>query len=123
MIECPVSIGELVDKISVLKVKIRKINDEAKLKNLSKELGLLEGRLASLGLGDEMESYLCRLEKVNEDIWDIIAELKDLGRFGSYNDRFVHLSVATYESNDLRFLIKREINERFNSELVEEKTL
>lgn len=123
IIHTPVSIGELLDKIAILRIKARRVADKAKLANVLHELAALEAVTHKEGLvGHDLGSTLDRLSDVNARLWDIEDAIRACERTGDFGPRFVNLARAVYVNNDERAAIKRAINERFGSALIEEKS-
>ena len=119
----PTSVGELLDKITILQIKSERIPDESKLANVRKELEALTATWESLGLGsDEVASVVADLKKVNEKLWVIEDDIRDQEREGDFGDTFIELARSVYFTNDERAALKRRINELTGSELVEEKS-
>ena len=119
----PVSWGEVIDKITILEIKARRVGDEAKLANVRKELGLLREVRDRAFSGDVGLAELSRrLMAVNEKLWDIEDEIRDCERRRDFGPRFVQLARAVYVTNDERAMLKRRINELLGSALVEEKS-
>ena len=117
----PISIGELVDKITILKIKLTKITDATKLKNINKEYEALMSVTKELGL--EMEAKeVANLLTVNQELWEIEDDIRDKERDREFDDEFIHLARAVYVTNDKRFAAKSAINELFGSDLREEKS-
>ena len=118
----PISAGELVDKITILRVKAERI-DAAKAPNVLKELRLLEA-LAAEALPDtpELAALFAELTGVNAALWDIEDGKRDCERRQDFGDEFVRLARAVYLENDRRAAIKRAINDATGSDLVEEKS-
>ncbi|HEX4181132.1 MAG TPA: DUF6165 family protein [Caulobacteraceae bacterium] len=118
----PISAGELVDKITILRVKAERI-DEAKKANVLKELGLLEALAAeALPQTPALEALVAELTGINAALWDIEEGKRDCERRQDFGPEFVRLARAVYLENDRRAAIKRAINEATGSELVEEKS-
>lgn len=116
----PVSWGELLDKITILEIKLVQLRDPAALANVKREHDLLRA-IAAPVLG-EVASLVDDLRAVNRALWDIedrIREEEALARFGP---EFIELARAVYRSNDQRAALKRQINGKLASELVEEKS-
>ena len=121
----PASVGELIDKITILEIKQKRIHDPAKQDNIARELtalmqvvqqqqlGYPAGGLADLGR---------ELSAVNQQLWTIEDDIRECERQGDFGARFVELARAVYHRNDERAVIKRRINEQCGSELVEEKS-
>ncbi len=118
-----ISVGELLDKITILEIKSERVTDPAKLVNINTELETLRATwaaspLSNLDLGDQM----ARLKAVNEALWDIEDGLRRLEADQSFGEVFVGLARAVYHRNDERSVIKREINSLAGSRLIEEKS-
>lgn len=121
IIDCPISLGELVDKITILRIKLVNITDETKLSNIKKEEGLLTEKLNELNLAD-LEKYLDELQAVNQKLWKIEDDIRDKERSREFDQDFIKLARSVYVVNDQRFQIKNQINKKYNSNLVEEKS-
>ena len=122
-IKVDVSVGEFLDKVSILEIKSERIKDAAKLENVNKELKLLqkiwaESEFADADIADEMS----RLKAINEKLWVIEDDIRDKERDRAFDDRFIELARSVYYSNDERAAIKRELNLKLGSGLVEEKS-
>lgn len=117
-----VSTGEVLDKISILEIKCHKITDEKKLTNVRREHLTLIKELNAEGLEDWLLSDLYRsLLEVNFTLWQIEDQIRKKESLQEFDDEFVGLARSVYIVNDERAQIKREINEKTNSLLVEEK--
>ena len=122
-IMAPISAGELVDKITILRVKAERIGDPAKEANVRKELGLLEAIAAeALPASAEIDALTAELTAINAALWDIEDGKRDCERRQDFGDRFVRLARDVYIENDRRAAVKRRINAAAGSELVEEKS-
>jgi hypothetical protein len=121
MITIPVSIGELIDKLSILHIKQTMILDESKLDFVNKEFELLYN-FSSEYLNDEriFELYH-QLISVNTTLWKIEDELRIIENQKIFDNKFIELSRLVYKNNDIRFTIKNEINQLTNSEIQEQK--
>lgn len=122
-IKVDASVGEFLDKVTILEIKSERIKDAAKLENVNKELNLLkklweESEFASADITDEMG----RLKAINEKLWEIEDDIRDKERARSFDDKFIELARAVYYSNDERAAIKKELNLKLGSDLVEEKS-
>lgn len=119
----PISAGELVDKITILRVKAARIGDPAKEANVLKELRLLE-ELAMDVLPDTpvMTELTAELTVINAALWDIEEGKRDCERRQDFGAEFVSLARAVYLENDRRAAVKRAINAESGSDLVEEKS-
>ncbi|MEE4304309.1 MAG: DUF6165 family protein [Wenzhouxiangella sp.] len=119
----PVSPGELLDKLSILEIKLERIDDEAKLVNVRREHELLSRVWRDSGLNDgEIDALRRRLREVNESLWEIEDAIRDEEREKRFGDRFVELARSVYLHNDERAVLKKRVNERLGSEIVEEKS-
>jgi hypothetical protein len=119
----PISAGELVDKITILRVKAERIGEVAKRANVVKELRLLEALAAdALPNSPTLAALTAELTEVNAALWDIEEAKRDCERRQDFGAEFVRLARAVYLENDRRAGIKRAINEETGSELVEEKS-
>ena len=122
MIAIPGAIGELIDKITILEIKARKIDDAEKAQNVGRELALLQANQRDAGLDEARLAPLKgELAAVNETLWEIEDDIRRCEKAGDFGERFVALARAVYVTNDRRAAIKREINTLFNSAIVEEK--
>jgi hypothetical protein len=119
----PISPGEMLDKITILRIKAARMTDAAKVANVRHELALLEKTwrdtgAAAVDLGRE-ESDLTR---VNETLWVIEDEIRDEERAKRFGEKFIELARAVYVTNDERAAIKKRINLLLGSSIVEEKS-
>lgn len=123
LVRVPVPFGELLDKISILRIKTQRIADAAKLANVQRELGALDAELAQLDLDPELvDGFLEELERVNVQLWVIEDDIRACEARGDFGEEFVRLARAVYRTNDVRAKIKRRANEATGSELTEEKS-
>ena len=122
LVNTPVSLGELVDKISILIVKQRNIVDQNKLTQVNKELELLQKILFNHVTNDKISNYLNDLININSNLWKIEDDIRDCERKKLFDDKFIELARNVYFTNDKRANIKLEINKNFGSELVEVKS-
>ena len=119
----PVSWGELIDKLTILEIKIERMSDPAKIKNVSRELeALLPLRNQALQAQAGLSLLQAQLKAVNESLWTIEDEIRECERNKDFGPRFVELARAVYHENDGRAQVKRQINELLGSDLVEEKS-
>ena len=116
---CPLSIGELIDKITILKIKQKKMSRE-KLKNTNKELNLLEKIIYEKGIVMDLDLF-SRLKEVNYNLWEIEDKIRLKERKKEFDNEFIELARSVYIENDKRANIKREINNNYLSEIIEEK--
>lgn len=122
MIEIPVSIGELSDKITILRIKEEKISDEQKLLNVKKELKFLENKLEDLSLNKQVYDIIEELSIVNKNLWEVEDVLRDFEREKNFGSDFIQNARSVYKLNDQRFVLKSKINLLTNSSIVEEKS-
>lgn len=115
MLQIPVSVGELIDKITILEIKLEKIKDEEKLINIRRELY----ELHSLEPPIEEKS---KLKEINHALWVTEDRLRELEKDLSFGDEFIKLARSVYKLNDERALVKKNINTFTNSHIVEEKS-
>ena len=122
-VNIPVSLGELLDKISILEIKNQKILSEPKLKNVKKELTGLRNVLGELNINlSETDELYKALYKINLKLWEIEDSIRVLEKNEDFGEEFIELARLVYITNDKRFEVKNEINKLFNSEYVEEKS-
>ena len=122
-VSVPISLGELLDKISILEIKNKKILNESKILNIKKELNGLNKVLDELNINlSESNSLYNKLYKINLTLWGIEDSIRVLEKNEDFGDKFIELARAVYKTNDQRFEIKNDINKLFNSEYVEEKS-
>ena len=120
----PLSPGELLDKITILRIKVARIQDAAKLANVKRELALLEQTWKDSGAAAVHDVALDEraLENVNERLWDIEDRIRDKEAHQTFDREFIELARAVYICNDERAAIKKRINLQLGSSLVEEKS-
>ena len=116
-----VSIGEVIDKITILQIKSERISDKIKLEHINKELNILESTLSDSNI-DVPELMVKNLKSVNEQLWDAEDILREKEKIELYDDEFIKCAVADSVLNDKRFLIKNEINNFCNSNIKEQKS-
>ena len=114
-----VSIGELLDKISILAIKLDKVEDKDKLKNIQKEFISLTSQVSSSMYLDKLYMRLCQ---VNQKLWNVEDKLRDYERLNNFNEDFINLARSVYKLNDERARIKKEVNVKYGSEIIEEKS-
>ena len=120
-IECQISLGELVDKIAILKIKLEMITDPAKLSHVKKEEEILMQQLQSLNLV-KIDYHLEQMIEVNRKLWKIEDDIRDKERAKSFDKEFIELARAVYITNDERFHRKNKINSDYDSSIVEVKS-
>ncbi len=118
-----VSPGELIDKITILEIKLERIEDEDKLKNVKLECETLtRARDEAIEATPKLEKLTADLKDSNERLWEIEDDIRQCEHDKDFGDRFVELARAVYVNNDQRSRLKREINELLGSHLIEEKS-
>jgi hypothetical protein len=122
-IKVPISPGELLDKITILRIKSARMRDASKLANVRTELEALE-RIwnASPYAAIDVASDVSALLAVNERLWTIEDDIRDKERAQTFDGEFVRLARAVYIENDERAAIKRRLNVKLGSSLIEEKS-
>ena len=115
-----ISIGELVDKVSILDIKLEKIKDAEKLKNIQKEHVLLCVTMENCGIETDSDEYN-KLKEINTRLWEIEDNIRIKEANQEFDAEFIKLARSVYFENDDRAEVKREINLKFGSKLVEEK--
>lgn len=121
MITIPISVGELIDKLSILHVKQNKISNPEKLEYVNKEFELLYNFSSVYLNNEEISKLYHELVETNSKLWEIEDELRILETRKSFNVDFIELARSVYYTNDKRFRLKNEINERTSSEIREVK--
>ncbi len=121
IVECPISLGELVDKITILRIKMEKISDEGKVQAVINEEKVISARLHDLALSG-IDWYIDQLLDVNRKLWDVEDEIRKLESSNDFGEIFIDLARKVYMTNDERFLIKNEINKKYESGIVEVKS-
>ena len=117
-----VSHGEIVDKLTILQIKKENITDSIKLDNIVKEYDYLLSVVENdLGILTESPEYL-ELLSINKELWVIEDDIRDKERIKEFDDDFIKLARAVYYTNDVRAKIKKEINLKYSSGFVEEKS-
>ena len=118
----PVSIGELIDKITILEIKAERIDDAGKLANVRTELdGLLPLLETQLTQAPQLAALKSELKDINERMWDIQDRLREHEAAGTFADDFIQLARGVYQTNGQRVAVKNRINQMAGSALVEEK--
>jgi len=125
LVQAPVSLGEVVDKITILEIKTKHIQEEEKLKNVKNELDHLMQSLTQLLSGEQLTTLVPlkqELLDINQQLWTIEDDIRDCERAKDFSEKFVELARSVYFTNDKRAEVKKRINIAFGSELVEEKS-
>ena len=122
-ISAPVSYGELIDKITILEIKSERIGDAAKLANVRTEQDLLNASWAAHAASrTDIAAERAQLRSVNEALWDIEDRIRVKEKAKTFDGEFIELARSVYIRNDERAAVKRAINEKLGSTLVEEKS-
>ena len=118
-----ISVGDLFDKITILNIKLKKINDPYKLKNIKIELDALSEQSNKIILKDEEKMKRCiqKLQNINEELWDIENIKRECEANKEFGEIFIKISRDVHFKNDIRASIKKEINFLSNSKITEEK--
>ena len=122
LINTPISLGELVDKISILIIKQKNITDETKLDHVKKELDFLQKTLMNYVQQEEINTYLENLINIISKLWNIEDDIRECERKKLFDQTFIELARSVYFTNDERAKVKNDINKIFGSELVEVKS-
>ena len=123
-VQINISVGELIDKITILQIKKEKITNQEKVKKVSYELQLLENSLNSFEKSkkNELENLMIELKKINQKLWKIEDDIRFLEKNKKFDDNFIELARSVYITNDERFEIKNKINRLFSSDIEEVKS-
>lgn len=122
LIRIPVAVGELFDKITILRIKAARLSDAGQLANVRRELAELEAVAAEAPRSAELDALVGRLQAINDALWDVEDGKRAHEREGRFDADFIELARRVYKENDQRAAVKREINRVTGSALVEEKS-
>ena len=122
IIKTPVSLGELVDKISILHIKNLNITDSEKIKLVKEELLLLNKTLDDHINRNDIQQHLDSLITINSKLWVIEDDIRDCERNKIFDQKFIELARSVYFTNDKRSAVKLEINKKFGSKIIEVKS-
>ena len=122
IINTPVSLGELVDKISILHIKNLNIKDSEKIKLVKEELSLLNKTLDDHINRNDIQQHLDSLIAINSKLWVIEDDIRDCERNKIFDQKFIDLARSVYFTNDKRSAVKLEINKKFGSKIIEVKS-
>ena len=122
LINTPISLGELVDKISILMIKKKNISDSIKLEHVAKELEFLQITLKKYISEDKINKFIEELVNINSKLWKIEDDIRECERNKLFDQTFIDLARSVYFTNDERAKVKNDINKAFGSELVEVKS-
>ena len=118
-LHCEISAGELIDKISILDIKLNKIKDGIKLIYIQKEKDTLMAEVDKL---DAYINWLFKIKEINLKLWDIEDRIREKEKLKQFDQDFISLARAVYITNDERFNIKNQINNHYNSNIMEQKS-
>jgi len=119
----PISPGELIDKITILEIKSERMSDPKKVANVRLELDLLKSTWQRSDYAQtDISHEWANLRRINEKLWVVEDDIRDKERAQAFDARFIELARAVYVINDERAAVKRVINERLGSKIVEEKS-
>lgn len=122
-LQVEISVGELVDKLTILEIKLQRISQPAKLENIKREYETLTTSLAASPFADLVPGETrAALKQVNEELWEIEDAIRLKEAASDFDKDFIALARAVYQTNDKRAALKRNINEGVGSRLVEEKS-
>jgi len=118
-----ISVGELFDKITILNIKTKKIQDSEKLMNIKNELNFLNNQASNINVKDQesLNKNINKLQSINEALWDIENYKRECEANKDFGEKFIELSRDVHFKNDIRAQIKKEINLLTDSIIVEEK--
>ena len=122
LINTPISLGELIDKISILKIKEKNIKDKKKHILIREELELLNKTLDKHIERTKIQDYLDNLIEINSKLWIIEDDIRDCEKNKQFDQKFIELARSVYFTNDKRSEIKLKINQEFRSKIVEVKS-
>ena len=118
-IHIPVSAGELIDKISILHIKLEKIPIKSKLSHIQQEIEKLKSVCSAAHIN--LEAHLPPFIAVNKELWEVLQQQRDKETKGELDKDFIALSLRVYKLNDARFAHKQEIDKVYASQIQEEK--
>ena len=122
IISTPISLGELVDKISILHIKNLNIKDNKKLKLIREELDILNTILDEHIKRNDIKKYLNELININSKLWVIEDDIRECERKKIFDQYFIDLARSVYFTNDNRSRVKLDINKKFGSKIIEVKS-
>jgi len=120
---CAVSLGELIDKITILEIKLDKISEHNSKENIKKELNSLTNTFENLKFDIAvLQNLKLELKKTNLELWIVEDKLRIHEKENNFNEEFINLARSVYKLNDYRFKIKNDINKSNNSDIIEVKS-
>ena len=118
-----IAAGELIDKITILEIKLDQINETAKRVNVRREYELLSAVLQDQVMpGEQLSELTAALKAANEELWHIEDDIRERERAKDFGPEFIALARSVYQTNDRRAALKREINALLQSAIIEEKS-
>jgi Family of unknown function (DUF6165) len=122
-VEIPVAIGELIDRITILEIKVERFTDAAMTKNLRAELSMLRDRRdQAIPQSPTLDALTVQLRAINQRLWDLEDSIRDCERRADFGPDFIAVARGIYRTNDERAAVKRQISVGFGSDLIEEKS-
>jgi Family of unknown function (DUF6165) len=118
----PTSWGELIDKITILEIKVERLENESARANAARELSLLREIAGPVLARGQTTALVARLKKLNQALWEIEDRIREHERSGTFDAAFIELARSVYKTNDARGAVKRELNLALGSGLIEEKS-
>jgi len=118
----PTSWGELIDKITILEIKVERLESESSRANAGRELGLLREIAGPMLARGQIAGLIERLKTLNQALWEIEDQIREHERAGTFDAAFIQLARSVYKTNDERGAVKRELNLALGSGLIEEKS-
>ena len=122
-IKIQISPGELIDKFTILDIKLNRIKEQEKTQNIRKEHKILKRQIEkNLPKSKRLSALISKLKIINKTLWDIEDQIRVCERKRDFEKEFIKLARSVYQKNDLRSSYKREINKLLGSEIIEEKS-
>lgn len=118
----PTSWGELIDKITILEIKVGRLESESARANAARELALLQEIAGPVLAREQTTGLVEQLKKLNQALWEIEDQIREHERAGIFDAAFIQLARSVYKTNDARGVVKRELNLALGSGLIEEKS-
>jgi Family of unknown function (DUF6165) len=122
MVNVPISVGELIDKLTILQIKLQEIEDPEKWGNVKREWDLLSNLPEYRDIAYSVAPYFTNLYIVNMQLWVIENDIRECERTEKFDLHFIRLARNVYKTNDKRAAIKKEINLKYGSKIIEEKS-
>jgi len=122
MVNVPISLGELIDKLTILQIKLQQIDDPEKWKNVKNEWDILSRLPEYKDVAYEIAPFFTKLYIVNMELWKIEDDIRECEKNQNFDLRFIQLARSVYKTNDKRAAIKKEINLKYGSKIIEEKS-